>query len=249
MAAYAIRKDEQAALILALIAHALLFAWLAWQPPAEAPPVPERMTVTLSDELGPLSTSPEPQADPAPDRAPVLAETQAEPEPVVEPEPKPAAKPLTKAPAPKLPPKSSPKTPPKKGGATNLDDIFGPGATGGQGKQETKIPPATAPSAQQQSSWSSSIGAKVRGPWNACAVSGLDADKLVVTVRFTLDRFGEVATLEEPVVSGITDGNRPQVNRFKECAVRAIRTAAPFDALPREYYDFWKSRRLNFRKQ
>lgn len=249
MAARAIRNDESLALVLAVLAHALLFAWLAMQRPLPPPPLPERMTVTLSDELGPISTSPEPLADPAPDRAPVLAETPAEPKPVASPEPKPSPRPLAKQSAAKSPPKAPPKQPSKKGGATSFDETFGPGTPGAAGKQPTKNPPAAAPSAQQQSSWSSSIGARVRSPWNSCAVSGLDAEKLTVSVRFSLDRFGEVAAMEEPVVSGITEGNRPQVSRFKECAVRAIRTAAPFDNLPREYYEFWKSRKLNFRKQ
>jgi outer membrane biosynthesis protein TonB len=253
MAGHAIRTEERLPLVLAVLAHAALFAWLAIQRPAPPPPLPERMTVTLSDELGPISTSPEPLADPAPDVGPVLAETPAEPEPVVTPEPKPSPKPLAKQPAPQTPPKAPPKAPPKqpakKGGATAFDSAFSSGTPGAAGKQPAKAPPAAAPSAQLVGSWSSSIGAKVRGPWNACAVSGLDAEQLVVTVRFTLDRFGEVSAMEEPVVAGITEGNRPQVNRFKECAVRAIRAAAPFDNLPREFYDYWKSRKLNFRKQ
>lgn len=252
MASRALRTEERLPLMLAVAAHAALFVWLAWQRPAPPPPLPERMTVTLSDDLGPVSTSPEPKADPAPDTAPVLGETLPEPEPVIRPEPRPSPAPLAKAPAkasPRTAPEQPPKAPPRKGGASDFDSAFAPGTPGAKGKDQTKTPPAAAPSAQQQSSWSSSIGAKVRGPWNACAVSGLDAEQLVVTVRFTLDRFGEVATMEEPTVAGITDGNRPQAARFKECAVRAIRAAAPFDTLPHEYYDFWKARRLNFRKQ
>lgn len=255
MASRAIRKDESLALILALVAHGLLFAWLAMQRPAPAPPPPERMTVTLSEDLAAVSTSPEPLADPAPDLGPVLGETPPEPEPVATPEPRPSPKAQAKAPAPKPtpPPKQAPKQPAKqsakKGGASEFDSAFSPGTPGGAGKQQTKNAPAAAPSAQQQSSWSSSIGAKVRRPWETCAVGGLDAEQLRVSVRFTLDRFGGVSTLDEPVVTGITDGNRPQVSRFKECAVRAIRAAAPFDNLPPEFYDHWKSRKLNFRKQ
>lgn len=252
MASHAIRKDESLALVLALAAHATLFAWLAMQRPAPPPPLPERMTVTLSEELGPVSTSPEPLADPAPDLGPVLAEAPAEPEPVATPEPKPSPKAVVKALA-KVPPKALAKTPPKaplkKGGASDFDSAFSPGTPGATGKQPTKTPPAAAPSAQLLGSWSSSIGAKVRRPWNACAAGGLDAEKLRITVRFTLDRFGEVAIMAEPVVTGITEGNRPQVSRFKECAERAIRTAAPFDNLPAEYYDHWKQRKLTFLKE
>ncbi len=249
MAARAIRNDESLALVLAVIAHAALFAWLAMQRPAPPPPLPERMTVTLSEELGLVSTSPEPVADPAPDLGPVLGETPAKPEPVVTPEPKPSPKALAKAPAPKVPAKNPPKQPPKKGGATSFDETFGPGSPGATGKQQTKNSPAAAPSTQQTASWSSSINTRVLRPWNTCAPDGPDVEQLRVSVRFTLDRFGEVATLEDPVVTGITESNRQQVNRYKECAVGAIRKAAPFDNLPREFYDYWKSRKLNFRKQ
>jgi hypothetical protein len=86
-------------------------------------------------------------------------------------------------------------------------------------------------------------------PWNTCAPDGPDVEKLRVSVRFTLDRFGEVAVMEDPVVTGITESNRQQVARYMECAAGAIRKAAPFDNLPREFYDYWKSRKLNFRKQ
>jgi outer membrane biosynthesis protein TonB len=270
MAVLTLRREERIALIVALALHAGLVAVLVWQPAAPPPPLPERMTVTLTDQLGPVSTSPEPQADPAPDSGPEPGEAPPppEPEPMASPEPAPRPSPVpvpkpalrpqpkpapTKA-APKPTPtkaaaKPSPTKPTTKPGASEFEKVFGPGAPGATGKQPTKNPPAAAPSSQLVSSWSSSIGARVRGPWNACAVSGLDAEKLRVTVQFTLDRFGEVATMAEPVVTGMTEGNRPQVARFKECAVRAINTAAPFDYLPREYYDVWKSRRLVFRKE
>lgn len=249
MASHAIWTEERLPLVLAVVAHAALFAWLAIQRPAPPPPLPERMTVTLSDELGPISTSPEPQADPAPDTAPVLGETPAEPEPVVTPEPKPSPKALAKASAPKAPTKAPPKTPAKKGGGTRIDETLNPGAPGATGKEPTKNPPAEAPSTQIQSSWSSSINARVLRPWNACAPDGPDVEQLRVSVRFSLDRFGEVATMEVPVVTGITESNRKQVDRYIECAQGAIRKAAPFDNLPSEFYDYWKSRKLNFRKQ
>jgi hypothetical protein len=88
----------------------------------------------------------------------------------------------------------------------------------------------------------------VRGPWNACAVSGVDVEKLRASVHFALARDGQVTSVEPPVVTGRTDSNAPQVTRFGECAVRAIRAAAPFD-LPADSYDFWKNYTLNFRKE
>jgi outer membrane biosynthesis protein TonB len=255
MASRAIRKDESLALILALVAHGLLFAWLAMQRPAPAPPPPERMTVTLSEDLAAISTSPEPMADPAPDLGPVLGETPPEPEPVATPEPRPSPKAQAKAPAPKPtpPPKQAPKQPAKqsakKGGASEFDSAFSPGTPGGAGKQQTKNAPAAAPSDALKSSWKSYIGSKVEKPWQTCAPTGLDAEKLRVNVRFTLDRFGEVATMQDPMVTGITDSNRPQVEAYKRCAMRAIRVSAPFDDLPLQFYDYWKARNLTFRKE
>ena len=140
------------------------------------------------------------------------------------------------------------KTPPTtKAGTSDFDKAFAPGIPGGSGKDKT--PPASKASAQQVSSWSSLIGSKVRGPWNSCPVSGLDVNKLRATVRFTLDQNGRVLAIEPFDVTGITDANRPQVKPFKDCAVRAIKLAAPFAGLPPEFYDQWKNRKLNFSRK
>jgi len=92
------RKDEAAALLLAVLAHVALVAWLMLKPPTPALlPLPERMTVTIANEVADKSTSPDPNAQAAPAIAPVIAEN-----PVPEPAPEPAPAP---APAPKpLPP-------------------------------------------------------------------------------------------------------------------------------------------------
>ena len=96
--------------MLALAAHVGLIAWLALKPFAPAPlPAPERMTVTLSDDAGLTSTSPEPQTQAAPDKAPDIGEAPPPPapEPKVVPRPEPP-KPVTKPevrPLPKLQPR------------------------------------------------------------------------------------------------------------------------------------------------
>ncbi|MDE2596476.1 MAG: hypothetical protein KGL44_06320 [Sphingomonadales bacterium] len=79
MARRAIRSDEAVALAAALAAHAGLVALLVWHPPgpADVPP-PERMTVTLSEDVGLTSTSPQPSAQAAPDEAPQRGEPPAE---------------------------------------------------------------------------------------------------------------------------------------------------------------------------
>jgi outer membrane biosynthesis protein TonB len=251
MAAHALRNEEMAGLALALVAHAGLVAWLVLAPPrAEPLPPPERVAVTLSDERGPEATTPEPSKDPAGDGAPQLgmAPPPPAPEPVVEPAPPPPKSSL--AIAQKPPPKQAskpPVTPPRKGesGASSFADMFKDGVPGGTGKGQSDAKP----SAQQQSAIRVSINSQVLRPWNACSVTGIDIEKLRARVEFVLDRDGSIVSIGEPVVSGITPSNSPQARRFGECAVRAIRTAAPFDTLPREHYDFWKSRRLVFRKE
>lgn len=272
MTAPALTREEGLGLALAALGHAaLVWVLVTAKPPETLPPV-ERVSVTLSDEVGAVSTAPDPTANPAPDKGPELGEPAPAPEPEPAPVPQPKASavpPPRPAPAVKTPPKppqqaqkpptkwpfappgqatkTPAKTPPPKSGASVLDPNFGKGLTGGTGKAKT--PPATQASAQQVASWSSLIGSKVRSPWNSCPVSGLDVSKLKAVVRFTLDQSGRILAIEEPVITGVTDTNRAQVRPFRDCAVRAIKLAAPFSGLPPEFYDSWKQRKLNFTKQ
>ena len=100
-------QDEAAALGLAVLAHVGLVAALVYLKPADVPPPPpERMEVTISDETGLVSTSPDPQADPAADSGPIVGDMV--PPPVPEPvevakaevQPRPAIVPPRPAPAP-----------------------------------------------------------------------------------------------------------------------------------------------------
>lgn len=273
MTARALRPEELAGLFLAALGHAVLVWVLVNAKPPEPLPEPDRVSVTLSEEVGAVSTSPDPAANPEADKGPVLGEpapepeqaVQAKPEPVPQPKattsppPRPAPSQAAKTPPPKAPPpKAAPKaaaapkappakSPPARAGASSFNDAFSGGIPGGTGK--AKNPPAAQASAQQVSSWTSLIGSKVRGPWMSCPVNGLEVDKLRASVRFTLDPAGRIASIDEPVITGITDANRPQVRPFRDCAVRAIRLAAPFAGLPPEFHDQWKNRRLTFRKE
>ena len=256
-----LRREESLGLALAVLGHGALVAWLLLhRPAADLPPPPARMEVMISDESAAVSTSPEPQAVPAPDKGPVLGEAPPppapEPLPVAKPEvapPRPAPVPAPKAPAKPAQAKPAaarplaPARPSAKPGASEFDRNFAAGIpTAANGK--SKNPPAAAASAQQRSSWTSLIGSKVRGPWNACSVQGLEVQSLRAAVHFTLSADGTVASIDEPVISGITPANRAQVRPFRDCAVRAIKLAAPFSGLPPEYYSTWKDRNLTFRK-
>lgn len=84
-------RDEGLALGVAVALHVALLAVLTLGAPGKKPvPAPERMTVTISDEIADQSTSPDPMAQAMPDVAPELGEVQPEPQPVAEPQPQPA---------------------------------------------------------------------------------------------------------------------------------------------------------------
>lgn len=256
MATNTISREEKLGLGLAALGHIALVWMLVAYKPGAPPPPPERVSVTLSDELGAVSTAPDPTANPAPDQGPALGEPAPEQMAVPQPEPIPtttapamaAPKVAAKIPAkpPQQPQKTSTRTPPAQAGASSFDNLFGKGIPGGNGKDKT--PAASKASAQQVASWDSSIKSKVLRQWNSCPVNGLDIAMLRATVRFTLDRNGGILSIEEPVVTGITEANRTQARPFRDCAIRAIKLAAPFTGMPVEFYDEWKPRRLNFTK-
>lgn len=266
MASRTLRDEDIFGLAFAGFGHLALLGLLIFARPAAPPPPPERMTVTISDVIGPQSSSPDPTANPAPDKGPELGEPAPVPEPVASPEPQPAPKPTappppqraSTVPAPKAPPKppqqaqkapaKAPptKTPPRQAGASSFDQAFGAGIPGGTGKAKT--PPGSKASAQVVASWQNSIKAKVGGPWQRCPVSGLEVEKLTAVVTFTLRKDGSVASIDTVSVSGQTASNQAQVRPFKDCAVRAIKLAAPFAGLPADFYDQWKVRELTFRK-
>lgn len=107
----ALRREEGIGLALAILAHAGLVALIVVQPPSRpAVAPPERITVTLSDDVALTSTSPNPAAEAAPDVAPDLGEP-APPEPEVLPVP-PRPEPPRPAPPKPVPPLPKP-VPPK----------------------------------------------------------------------------------------------------------------------------------------
>lgn len=109
MAAATLRTEERIGLVVALAAHAGLVAWLAlWQPVPEPLPMPEKVSVTLSDEVGLVATTPEPLNDPAPDAGPEAGEAPPPPAPLIQPAPQP-----TFAPKPLPQPVARPVPPPK----------------------------------------------------------------------------------------------------------------------------------------
>ncbi len=163
-------------MVLALAAHAGLIAWLALKPPAAAPlPAQERMTVTLSDDVGLTSTSPEPQAQAAPDKAPEIGEAPPPPapepkvipkpeppRPVVRPEarpqPKPAPRPVIQQPRPQPKPVVRPQTAAQPRPATNPRPAHPQATRPQQTSQPSRTTPTTQPQRTAQRPGGSRIG-------------------------------------------------------------------------------------------
>ena len=260
-------QQEAIALGLAALGHVALVAALVLAKPADPPPPPAgRMAVSLTSETGLISTAPDPQPDAALDAGPVVGDMAPLPEPEPIPlakaeqlrQPAPALRPQVRLltpqakPVPRPPVRQPPNTrPPRAGtnpGNASFDNAFRDGIPGGNNKGPNKNPPAEATGALRNS-WTSLIGSKVRAPWNACKVTGLDIEQLYVDISFVLATDGSILSIGEPVVGGVNPANRTQVAPFKACAVRAIKLAAPFAGLPPQFHNDWKSRKLRLRKR
>lgn len=268
----AVSREEGAALVVALAAHAVLVAVLAFGAPGrEVQPPPKRMTVTLAEETADQSTSPNPFEAAAPEEAPMLGEVPPEPLPMTQPAPQPLPQPRNVQPQPQprpgIPPKQAqpqPKPtqkaqPPRQAdtrdrrrpdqpvGGSRIGDDFLKGVNTGT-KPGAKGNPAEAISDTAKASARQTIGAEVLPFWNRCAVDGVDIEKLAVRIMIHMDRSGRVLSMDAPEVTGRTAANAPQVNRFIECAQGAIRSASPFN-LSADSYEFWKNYPVRLRKQ
>ncbi len=269
MAALALRNEERIGLGVAVVAHAALVALILLRPPTRPAILPpERMTVTLSDEVGLTSAAPAPAADAAPDVAPELGEP-APPEPtvpIVRPEPpppqpraapvpQPRAAPRVVRPAPRASPPPQPRPQPSARPSprqappapARQPQRTQPGANrigddflkgAGGTSGRSQTPPAQITGAVR-SSLLGAISRAVRPHWQGKVPEGADAEKLVTILRWNLNRDGSLAGPVEFVgQEGQTDANRPQWARHREQAIRAVQLAR-FD-LPPEYYDAWK---------
>ena len=257
-----LRREEAAALVLALAAHAGLIAWLTLKPPTPALlPMPERMMVTMSDQTADTSTSPDPNAQAAPVIASVIAENPVpDPAPAPLPQPAPAQQrqPVPKPVAKIIPPRPQPqpaKAQPAKvapapaksaakpstrpaGGGSRIGDDFLRGVPGGQTPGARSAVPSAQAIGPTRAQLSGAITRQLRPRW--AAPQGADADHLVTVLTWDMNPDGSLAGSPRVVSqSGITDANRAQAQRHAEQAIRAVRLAAPFD-LPSDLYAAWK---------
>lgn len=107
-----LNREEAIGLAVASAAHVALMALLVLQPPSAVPVLPlERIAVTISEEVGLISTSPQPASDARPDEAPEIGEP-APPEPAP-PEPAPPRPEPVRREPPPPPPKVEPRPQPR----------------------------------------------------------------------------------------------------------------------------------------
>jgi len=234
------------------VGHAALIAWLVWQRAPAQLPLPERMTVTISDDVGLEASAPQ-QAAPAPDMGPVQGEAPPPPQSRVQQQlPAPAAvapqrpSPVQVTKPPAKPAAASPNrsTPPAvKPGASAFDNAFKTGIPGAKpgGTAAQQAAPITG---AVRNSLAGAVARQLKPKWHG--PSGLDVDKLATTVEWDLNPDGTLAGSPRFVSqTGVTDANRPQAERHKEQALKAVRLAAPFE-LPAQYYAAWKRVRFTF---
>ena len=269
MATNTLSAEERIGLVAAVALHAALAAALLAHPPApRAIPTPERIAVTISDDVGLTATAPEPAAQPAPDVAPQLGEAQpAAPEPAPAIEPQPVARAASLAPTPLAVSKPVPspaavrrsvaeparvKPTPERSAARSQTDTAVPkrGTVGGSRVGNDFLKGVSATSAEHGGAAATAIGPEVRSSLSSAIThqlkpywatpQGGDAEKLVTVLAFDLNPDGSLRGRPRVVRQlGITDVNRAQADRHAEQAIRAVVLAAPFD-LPAKYYSVWK---------
>ncbi len=231
-------KEERWGLAIAFGLHLLLVAALLIQPARrEVLDIPERMTVSLAEDVGLEATAPDPVAESRAAVAPELSDdVQPAPDqskPSITPKPSDAitsAKPKNTQPAPK--PTAKPK------GGSEIGANFLEGAGSSKSTDETRIP-ADQIGRSAKASIIQAIVRQIRPHWNA--PSGVDAELLVTELAFELDEDGRLKGRPRVInQSGITESNRPQASLHAERAIRAVQLAAPFE-LPDEYDNAWKS--------
>ena len=259
-----LQKSEWAGVAVAVAAHVAL-GWALYLA-AQADPVeitiPDRMVVSLAEDVALESTAPDPSAAPQAAVAPVLSP---EPAPVIDPLPEPVTRPVERpvqqpvrqprptqrsTPTPRETPRQTRSTPTptprqtqaaRSGGGSLLGDNYMDGVSGGERSNSSGTPAATFGQAEA-ASLNSLIGRQLKPHWSS--PQGPDAEKLVTIVRFQLGRNGALVGTPSCVrQSGVTPTNEAQKDRHCENAIRAVRLASPF-RIPSDldqFYARWKT--------
>lgn len=257
-------RSETIGLGVSATVHALLIAVLAfgllhWG--TQSPIVPPTMEVSLTDTIALESRAAsreDPQVAQSPELGPVESDVtppdQAlappEPAPVPKPAEKPVAKPEPRKAETAKPAPAKPVEKPKPPRASRLGADFLKGLdTPAKSEAKAEVAAGNAPlSPEAARALSAEIRRQLKPYWRA--PTGVDADKLVTTLRWRLNADGTLAsgpTLVEQ--TGKTASNQPQQQLHIEAAIRAVRAAAAPFRLPGEYYDNWKLIEFSFDKR
>lgn len=249
MAAKRLQTEDIAGVSLALLAHAALIGWLVFAPKPAPPPLPERVSVTLegpiADQASALvhdsaapATAPQAAPEPAPVPVPVPV-TQAKPVPV-----KPTTPPPPRVGSDFLKGVKPQPQQQQRGGASRIGNDFLKGVNDGNGRGQQAAPAGPVISAQVKSSLVSEVSRQLKPHWQQ--PDGVDVDKLATTLEWDLNPDG---TLNGPPrfvrQDGVNAANRPQADRHREQAIRAVRLSAPF-RLPPQFYAGWQRLRFTF---
>jgi outer membrane biosynthesis protein TonB len=224
------------------------------QPDAETAPDVAPVLGEAAPEPVPPQPAPQiapPQPRPAPPPPPPRAQPAPQPKPVPAPQPRVAAAPPPKPVAKPAPPKPAAaaaaaapadqrlrRRPDAPAGASRIGNDFLSGIAGSSKPGTATNPPAAAFGPEVAASLVSGIARQIKPHWTA--PQGVDADKLVTVLAWSLNADGSLAGRPQVVQQlGITDTNRAQAQRHAEQAIRAVQLAAPFN-LPAPYYAKWK---------
>ncbi len=245
-------REDTFGLTVALVAHGALIVVLTLSPLGrKVEPPPQRMVVSFAAQVADQSASPKPDALARPDLAPTSGAPDDHPSPA--PEPTPFARPKSgTAPPVKPEAEARPKTAakpshdPKPAGASRIGKDFLSGIAGVTTPGTDKVSPGDTVGAVPVASLVSAISRQILPHWKP--PSGIDTDKLVVVLAWTLHPDGTLAS--DPVIvsqSGLTDANRAQAPVFAANAIKAVRLAArPFQLPPQAYAQWQRVRAFRF---
>jgi periplasmic protein TonB len=233
MATFAhLSPDERLGLGIAAAAHVALVALLVLQVrgPPTLLPVPERMTVSLADEVSLEATAPDPSAEAQAAVAPVLSPR---PAPVVE---------RRRVLRDRVIARPTP-TPTPQAGGSRIGADFLPGS-GASERSDGRGAPAATLGPLERASLVQAVARQLAPKWSQPL--GVDVDRLATTIEWELNEDGTLKGSPRFVSqTGGNDSNKPQQGPHREAAIRAIRLAAPFE-LPVQYYAGWKKLRFTF---
>ena len=266
------RSDERIGLLVAIVLHvAVVAAFLVQKSTREPIPAPERMVVSLTDEVGLTSTAPDPVRESRASVAPTLAPTFADevpmpvPLPVDAPPPRPVERTVTPAPTRPAPTRTStprpqrtasparetpraqpsraaPSRPAARPTTRSGGSRIGDDFLGGAGSSQTSNETRVPASQIGASTQASVVSQLIRQiKPHWSAPQGADADQLVTILAFELDENGRLKG--KPRVVSQSGVTDSNAPQKALHAERAIKAVqlAAPFDLPDEYYNAWKS--------